>query len=94
MLLKATDKFELPLVGDQCIHLCPGRNDFQNLKHDFMQCSWKYDYQYLLTDVATTRMVTPGIPLAAATITFSNSIKILDVYNDKLLKLAQKHASI
>jgi hypothetical protein len=39
-------------------------------------------------------MVTPGVPPAMATITFLNSIKILDVYNDKLLKLAQKHASI
>ncbi len=39
-------------------------------------------------------MVTPGVPPAVATITFLNSIKILDVYNDKLLKLAQKHTSI
>jgi hypothetical protein len=39
-------------------------------------------------------MVTPGVPPATATITFSNSIKILDIYDDNLLKLAQKHASI
>jgi hypothetical protein len=59
-----------------------------------MQCSWKHGYQYLLTDVATTRTITPGVPPAAATITFLNSIKVLDVYYDKLLKLAQKHVSI
>ncbi len=59
-----------------------------------MQCSQKYGYQYLITDVATTEMVTPGVPPAADTITFLNSIKILDVYDGRLLELAQKHASI
>ncbi len=54
LLSNATDKLESPLVGDQCIHLHPGRNDFQNLKDNLMQCSQKYGYQYLLTDVATT----------------------------------------
>jgi hypothetical protein len=54
----------------------------------------KYGYQYFFADVATTQMVTPGDPSAVATITFSNSIKILDVYDDKLLELAQKQASI
>jgi hypothetical protein len=94
LLSNATDKFELPLVGDQHIHLRPGRSDFQNLKDDLMRCSWKYGYQYLLNDVATTRTVTPGVPPALATITFSNSIKILHVYDDKLLESAQKHAFI
>jgi hypothetical protein len=94
LLLSATDKFESPLVGDQRIHLHPGRNDFQNLKDNLMQYSWKYGYQYLCTDVATTQMVTPGVLPAAATITFLNPIKIFDVYDDKLLELAQKHTSI
>ncbi len=94
MLSNATDKFETSLVGDQRIHFHPGGNDFQNLKDNLMQFSWKYGYQYLLTDVVNTQIVTPGFPSAAATITFSNSTKILDVYDDKLLELAQKHASV
>jgi hypothetical protein len=94
LLLNTNDKFELPPVGDHHIHLHPGQNDFQNLKDNLMQCSWKYGYQYFLTDVVTTQTVTPGDPPAVATINFSNSIKVLDVYNDKLLELAQKQASI
>jgi len=65
---------------------------FQLLKVDLMRCSQKYGYQYLLTDVATTQTVTPGVAPNPDIITYSNSIKIMDVYDDKLLKLAQKHA--
>ncbi len=32
LLLNATDKFESPLIGNQCISLCLGGNDFQLLK--------------------------------------------------------------
>jgi hypothetical protein len=66
------DKFKSPPVGDQRINLCPGRNDFQNLKDNLMQCSQKYGYQYLLTDVTTTQTINPGISPAANTITYSN----------------------
>jgi hypothetical protein len=41
LLLNATDKFESPLVGNQCNHLCPGGNDFQILKDNLMRCSQK-----------------------------------------------------
>jgi hypothetical protein len=44
--------------------------------------------------VATTQTVTPGIAPNPDIITYSNPIKIMDVYDDKLLKLAQKHASL
>jgi hypothetical protein len=91
LLLNATDKFESPFVGDQCISLCPGRNDFQLLKDNLTRCSQKYGYQYLLTDVATTCTVTPGVAPALDDITYSNPIKIMDVYDNKLLELAQKH---
>jgi hypothetical protein len=94
LLSNATDKFESPLVGDQRINLCPGGNDFHLLKDNLKQCSQKYGYQYLLTDIATTRMVTPGITPAPDEITYSNPIKIMDVYDDKLLELAQKHDSL
>ena len=57
-----------------------------------MRFSQKYGYQYLLTDVATTRMVMPGIAPNPDIITCSNPIKTMDVYDDKLLELAQKHA--
>jgi hypothetical protein len=87
----ATDKFESPLVRNQCTGLCPGRNDFQLLNDNLTQCSQKYGYQYLLTDVATTRMVMPGIAPNPDIIAYSNPIKIMDVYDGKLLKLAQKH---
>ncbi len=94
MLSNATDKFESPLVGDQCISLYPGKNDFQLLKDNLTRFSQKYGYQYLLTDVATTRTVMPGIAPNPDIITCSNPIKTMDVYDDKLLELAQKHASL
>ncbi len=92
LLLNAADKFESPLVGNQQISLCPGGNNFQLLNHNLMQCSQKYGYQYLLSDMATTRMLTPGVAPDPDIITYLNPIKIMDVYDDKLLNLAQKHA--
>jgi hypothetical protein len=94
LLSNATDKFESPFVGDHGISLCPGRNDFQLLKDNLTQCSQKYGYQYLLTVVATTQTATPGVAPAPDGITYLNPIKIMDVYDDKLLELAQKHASL
>ncbi len=91
MLSNATDKFESPLVRNQCISLCPGGNNFQLLKDNLTRCSQKYGYQCLLTDVATTWTVTPSIVPNPDIITYLNPIKIMDVYDDKLLKLAQKH---
>ena len=93
LLLNETDKFESPLIGNQRISLHPAGNDFQLLKDNLTRCSQKYGYQYLLTDVATTQTVMPGIVPAPDDITYSNPIKIMDVYDNKLLKLAQKHAS-
>ncbi len=92
MLSNATDKFESPLVGNLCISLCPGGNDFQLLKDSLTRCSQKCGYQYLLTDLTTTWTVTPGIAPNPDFITYFNPIKIMDVYDDKLLELAQKHA--
>jgi hypothetical protein len=39
-------------------------------------------------------MVTPGIAPNPDIITYSNPFKIMDVYDDKLLELSQKHASL
>jgi hypothetical protein len=92
LLSNATDKFESPLVGNQRISHCPGGKDYQLLKDNLTQFSQKYGYQYLLTDVATTQTVTPGVAPNPDIITYLNPIKIMDVYDDKLLELAQKHA--
>jgi hypothetical protein len=94
LLSNATDKFECPLVGDQHISRSPGKNDFQILKDNLMKLSKKFGYEYVLNDVATTRTVVPATGRALATITLSNPIKIIDVYDDKILELAQKHASL
>jgi hypothetical protein len=85
LLSNATDKFESPLIGDQRISLSPGKNDFQLLKDNLMQLSKKFGYEYLLNDVATTQTVVPATGRAVATITFSNPIKIMDVYDNKIL---------
>jgi hypothetical protein len=49
LLLYAPDKYESLLVQNQPISLCPGRNDFQLLKDNIMQCSQKYSYQTYTT---------------------------------------------
>jgi hypothetical protein len=89
LLSNATDNFESPLVGDQRISLHPGGNDFQLLKDNLTRYSQKYGYQYLLTDVATTQTVLPGVAPAPDAFTYLNPIKIMDVYDNKLLELAQ-----
>ena len=94
LLLNATDKFESPPVGNQCISLHPGNTDFQLLKDNLTRCSQKFGYQYLLTNVDTTRMVTSGVAPNPDIVTYSNPINIMDVYDDKLLEWAQKHASL
>jgi hypothetical protein len=61
-----------------------------------------------LQNVATVRTVIPAIPPVLAdpvagilavpevpmSITYTNGINILEVYSDKLLEIAQKHASL
>jgi hypothetical protein len=94
LLSNATNKFESPFIGNQGISLCPGGNDFQLMKDNLTQCSQKFGYQYLLTNVDTTRTVTTGIAPNPDIITYSNLINIIDVYDDKLLELAQRHASL
>ncbi len=92
LLSNATGKFDSPLVADQRISLCPGGNNFQLLKDNLTRCSQKYGYQYLLTDVATTPTIMPGVAPNPDIITYSNPIKTMDVYDDKHLELAQIHA--
>jgi hypothetical protein len=71
-----------------------------------MRLLQRFGYQYLLNNVSTVAMIVPAIPaviadptagiLAApavpASTTFSNPIKTIDVYSDKLLDISQKHA--
>ena len=110
MLSNATDKFECPLKGDERISLRTGGRDYQKLKDTLLRCSQRFGYQHLLNNVPTTRVVTPAVPaiianptavppvLAVAeipeSVSYSNQIKILDVYSDKLLDIAQKNASL
>ena len=68
-----------------------------------------YDrYQHHLQNVVTDCTVTPAIPTVLAdvaagilavpevpmSITYTNEIKMLEVYSDKLLEIAQKNASL
>ncbi len=101
MLSNATDKFDCPLKGDERISLCSGGRDYQKLKDTLLHCSQRFGYQHLLNNIPTTRVVTPAVTavmanpaavppvLAAAAISasvaYSNPIKVLDVYSDKLL---------
>ena len=75
-----------------------------------LRCSQRFGYQHLLNNVSTTRVVTPAVPAIGAnptavppvlavvaipaSVTYSNPIKVLDVYSDKLLDIAQKNASL
>ena len=73
-----------------------------------MRLLQQFGYQQLLQNVATVRTVTPAIPPVVAdpaagilaapevpmSITYTNEIKILEVYLDKLIEIAQKHASL
>ena len=105
LLSNATGKFDCPLKGDNCISLCSGGHDYQKLKDTLLHCSQQFGYQYLLNNVPTNRVVTPAIPaivadpsavppvLATAAIpaliVYLTPIKVLDVYLDKLLDIAQ-----
>ncbi len=110
MLSNATDKFDPPLKDDDRINLRSGGHDYQKLKDTLLRCSQKFGYQHLLNNVPTRRIVTPAVPavvadptavppvLAAAAIpesvTFTDAIKVLDLYSDKLLDIAQRNASL
>ncbi len=110
LLSNATDKFDCPLKDDECISLCSGGHDYQNLKDTLLHCSQQFGYQHLLNNVVTTHIVTPAIQAVQAnpnanppvlavigvlqTITYSNPIKVLEVHLDKLLDIAQKNASL
>jgi hypothetical protein len=108
LLSNATDKFKSPLIGDNKISLRPGGKDYQTLKDNLMHLLQRFGYQHLLQSVATVCTVTPAIPPVVADvaagilaapgvpilITYMNEIKIMEVYLDKLLKIAQKHGSL
>ena len=110
LLSNATDKFECPLKGDERISLRTGGRDYQKLKDTLLRCSQRFGYQHLLNNVPTTRVITPAVPAIAAdpsavppvlavaaipaSVSFLNHIKVLDVYSDKLLDVAQKNASL
>jgi hypothetical protein len=67
-----------------------------------------FGYQHLLQSVATVCMVTPAIPPVIADVAagilaapgvpiliiYTNEIKIMEVYLDKLLEIAKKHGSL
>ncbi len=78
------------------------------MKDKLTRLSQQFGYQHLLQSVATVRTVTPAIPPVIADvaagilaapgvpilITYTNEIKIMEVYSDKLLEIAKKHGSL
>jgi hypothetical protein len=102
--------FISPFKDDEHISLCSGGHDYQKLKVALLCCSQRFGYQHLLNKVVTNRIVTPAIQAVQAdpnpnppvqaiigapqTITYLNPIKVLEVYLDKLLNIAQKNASL
>jgi hypothetical protein len=110
LLPNATDKFDCPLKDDDCISLCSGGHDYQKMKDNLLCCSQRFGYHHLLTNVVTTCIVTTEIPAVQAkpnavppvlavagvpqSVTYSNPVKDLEVYLDKLLDFAQKKASL
>jgi hypothetical protein len=110
LLSNATDKFDCLLKDDECISLCSGGHDYQKLKDALLRCSQRFGYQHLLHNVVTNRIVTPAIQAVQAdpnanppvqavlgvhqSITYLNPIKVLEVYLDKFLNIAQKNASL
>ncbi len=103
LLSNATDKFDCPLKGDDRISLRSGGHDYQKLKDTLLRCSQRFGYQHLLNNVPTKRVVIPAVPavppvLAVDAIPESvvlfNPIKVLDLYSDKLLDIAQRNASL
>jgi hypothetical protein len=108
LLSNATNKFKSPLIGDNKISCRPGGKDYQTLKDNLTRLSQQFGYQQLLQSVATVRTVTPEIPPVIADmaagilaapgvpilITYTNEIKIMEVYLGKLLEITQKHGSL
>jgi hypothetical protein len=110
LLSNATDKFKSPLQGNDKISLCSIGNDYQKFKDNITLCSLRFGYQGLLNLVATRCTVIPavseiianlaavppiiGVPAIPEDIIYSNEIKLLEVYSDKLLEITQKHASL
>jgi hypothetical protein len=110
LLSNATDKFDCPLKGDDRISLRSGGHDYQKLKDTLLRCSQRFGYQHLLNNVPTRQLVTPAVPAIAAdpaalppvlaaaaipaSVAYLNPIKVLDVYSDKLLDIAQRNASV
>ncbi len=101
-----TNKFESPLDGENKISLQPGGKDYQNFKGHLMRLSQRFGYQSLFNNVSIVATITPAIPAVIAdpianilaapavpsSMMFSNPIKIMDVYSNKLLDISQKHA--
>ncbi len=101
----APGKFKSPLEGNNNISLCPGRQNYQKMKDALSHLPQRFGYKYLLSNVATIRVVTPvvlanadnptAVPpfLAAAAIpeliTYTKKIKILDFFSDQTLEIAK-----
>ncbi len=110
LLSNATDKFDCPLKDDERISLCSGGHDCQKLKDALLRCSHWFGYHHLLNKVVTNCVVAPAIQAVQAnpnanspvqavagvpqSIIYLNPIKVLEVYLDKLLDIAQKNASL
>jgi hypothetical protein len=106
LLSNATDKFDCPLKDNDCISLCSGGHDYQKLKDNLLCCSQRFGYQHLLTNLVTNCIVMTAMPAVLAnltavplvlavsgvsqSVTYSNSINVLEVYLDKLLDITQK----
>jgi hypothetical protein len=69
LLSNATDKFDCPLKGDECVSLRSGGRDYQKLKDTLLCCSQRFGYQHLLNNVPTTRIITPAVPAVMANAT-------------------------
>ncbi len=110
LLSNAIDKFDCPLKDDERISCRSGGHDYQKLKDTLLRCSQQFGYQHLLNNVVTTHVVTPAIQAVQAnpnanppvqavvgvpqSIAYFNPIKVLEVFLDKLLDIAQKNASL
>jgi hypothetical protein len=80
------------------------------LKDNLLCCSQRFCYQHLLTNVVTDPIITIAIPAVLAnptdvppvlavaevlqSVVYLNPIKVLEVYLDKLLDIAQKNTSL
>ena len=110
LLSNATDKFDCLLRGDNRISHRSGGHDYQKLKYTLLRCSQRFGYQHLLNNVPTRQLVTPAVPAIAAdpaalipvsaaaaipaSVAYLNPIKVLDVYSDKHLDIAQRNPSV